>query len=98
MSYAIRLREEAEADLDEAASWYEDRRNGLGTEFLDAVARILTGISANPQRFPILYRNTHRALLSRFPYGIFYRVRGSTVVVLAVFHASRNPSVWKARI
>ena len=35
MSYAVRLRPEAELDLAGAASWYEQQRRGLGQEFLD---------------------------------------------------------------
>jgi plasmid stabilization system protein ParE len=97
MKYEIRLREEAEKDLDEAASWYEDRRNGLGMDFLDAVSSTFAEISANPNQFPTVHRGTHRALLAKFPYGVFFSVRGSNVDVLAVFHASRNPSVWRGR-
>lgn len=97
MKYQIRLREEAEQDLDDAASWYEDRRNGLGMEFLDAVSSAFTDISANPNQFPTVHRRTRRALLAKFPYGVFFVMRSSNIDVIAVFHASRNPRVWRGR-
>lgn len=97
MNYEIRLREEAEKDLYEAASWYENRNNSLGMDFLDAVSSTFAKISTNPNQFPAVLRGTHRALLAKFPYGVFFIVRGSVVDVVAVFHASRNPSVWRVR-
>ena len=54
-------------------------------------------ISENPLQFPILHRGTRRALLSRFPFGVFFRVKYQTIVVLAVMHASRNPVRWRDR-
>lgn len=37
MTLPVRISEEAEAEMAEAARWYETHRAGLGTEFLDAV-------------------------------------------------------------
>lgn len=97
MTYEIRLREEAEKDLYEAATWYERQRNGLGKDFLDAASSTFAKIATNPNQFPAVRRGTHRALLEKFPYGVFFVVRGSVVDVVAVFHASRNPSIWRTR-
>ena len=44
----IRLRPEAEADVSDAARWYEAQRSGLGSEFLDEVLRTLSSISEHP--------------------------------------------------
>ena len=33
----------------------------------------------------------------RFPYSIFYTAESQQIVVLAVFHARRDPAVWQAR-
>jgi hypothetical protein len=35
MTHFVRLRNEADRDLTDAASWYEQQRKGLGHEFLD---------------------------------------------------------------
>ncbi len=63
----IRLREEAEADLTEAAIWYQQQQRGLGCEFLDEVVSLLKSIQNHPRAYPIIHRKTLRALTSRFP-------------------------------
>jgi hypothetical protein len=51
-----------------------------------------------PGAFPILHRNTRRALIPRrFPYGLFYRIYGDTLVVVACMHAKQNPRRWQRR-
>jgi plasmid stabilization system protein ParE len=80
----LRLRAEAENDIYEAASWYENQRLRLGHEFLDAIEVSFVRISDNPLQFPVLYRDTRRALLSRFPFGVFFRLEGPTIVVMGI--------------
>src|SRR2546430_1014556 len=67
------LRPAAAADIEEAFLWYEDRESGLGHEFLEAVQSVLTNVGAQPRAYPVIHRNTRRALLRRFPYGLFNR-------------------------
>ena len=97
MTSVLRLREEAENDIHDAAGWYESQRIQLGHEFLDEIEALFSRISENPLQFPILYRGIRRALLSRFPFGVFFRVEDERIVVLAVMHASRNPVRWRDR-
>ncbi len=89
------LRPAAAADVEDAWRWYEERREGLGDEFLEVVRAALESIRAHPDSAPVVYRDVRRQLLRRFPYGLFYRVIGGQVVVVACFHAKRNPRVWR---
>lgn len=91
------FRPAAAADLEDAFRWYERRRAGLGTEFLDDVARAMAEIGDWPLRFPVVLRETRRALLSRFPFGVYYRVLPDRILVVACLHVSRDPARWKAR-
>nr|VFJ56368.1 MAG: Plasmid stabilization system protein ParE [Candidatus Kentron sp. FW] len=93
----VHLRPEAEVDIEEAATWYAQQRDGLGDEFLDEVSRAFTLLADNPCMYPIIYRDTRRALIHRFPFGVHYRVEESTIVVVAVMHGSRHPKRWKDR-
>ena len=93
----IRLREEAEADLYEAALWYQQQQRGLGNDFLDEVYKSLQFIQQHPLAYPIVHRDTRRALTNRFPFGIFYRVEHEFIVVFAIMHASRHPRSWQNR-
>jgi plasmid stabilization system protein ParE len=92
------LRPQAEADIVEARSWYEQRRTGLGREFLDGVQAVLVAVAERPTQYPVVYRDVHRALVRRFPYGIFYVPTGDDIFVVACFHAKRDPALLTDRI
>ena len=68
----IVVRPAAAADIEDAFVWYEQRRSGLGLEFLKTVDEALAAIQRGPQLHPVIHRNTRRALLRRFPYGLYY--------------------------
>jgi hypothetical protein len=53
VSCALIIRPEAEADLAEGFDWYEQRRSGLGNEFLNEVNTLLRQIEANPLGHPL---------------------------------------------
>jgi plasmid stabilization system protein ParE len=97
MTYRVRLRDEAERDLADAASWYERQRTRLGHEFLDDVQSLLDRIAEQPLTFPIVRRNSRRAVMSRFPFCVYFAVEATTIVVLAIIHGSRHPRRWKSR-
>lgn len=91
------VRPAAAADLDDAFRWYEERRVGLGHRFLASVERTLLEVAEAPGRYRVVHRETRRAHVVHFPYGIFYRVIENEVVVVACFHASRSPRRWSGR-
>lgn len=93
----VRLRPEAEADVSDAARWYEAQRSRLGSEFLDEVLRTLSSISEHPDLYPRVSGDVRRAVIRRFPFGVFYVMDESEVVVLAVMHGRRAPARWKSR-
>jgi plasmid stabilization system protein ParE len=97
VTLAVRLRAEAEQDLADAATWYETQMPGLGHQFLDEMLATFSSVSDSPLIYPIVHRNTRRALTHRFPFGIYYRIEKTEIVVLAVMHGSRNPHRWKIR-
>ena len=92
------VRPAAAADIEEAYLWYESRRIGLGEEFLAAVDLLLGEILAHPTAYQVIHREARRALLRRFPYALFYRIYGETVVVLACMQGRRDPKRWMNRI
>ncbi|WP_368428830.1 type II toxin-antitoxin system RelE/ParE family toxin [Sulfuricaulis sp.] len=96
MTLEVRLRPEAEQDLADAATWYEEQRQGLGHEFLDEVLTMLTSIAETPLMYPDVHRNTRRAVIHRFPFSVYFRLEDATIVVIAVMHGSRNPRRWKS--
>ena len=89
---------DAEADLADAVAWYQLAGKGLEQEFIRAFDARLAVICRNPAQYPIVFQRVRRALLRKFPYGIFYFVVDDAVVVFACFHTSRNPQDWQSRI
>jgi plasmid stabilization system protein ParE len=55
-------------------------------------------MSASPRQFPVVFKNVRRALLRRLPYSLFFVVEDETLLVIARFHASRDPLQWQKRI
>jgi plasmid stabilization system protein ParE len=90
VSWHVTIRSEADADLRSARDWYEQRRDGLGNEYLLAIADAMMTLEESPERHSIYYRDFRRLLVERFPYKIFYRIEGADVIVHRVLHASRS--------
>ena len=90
MSWHVSIRPAAKADLQQARDWYEQRREGLGDEFLIAVAETIIKLEESPQKFSIYYREFRRALVDRFPYKIFFTLEADAVIIFRILHAARN--------
>ena len=91
------VRPAAAADIDEAFLWCQSQRPGLGHEFLAAADMLIDAIAEHPLRYPVVRRNTRRALLRRFPYAMYFRIYDDVVVVVACMHGRRNPRRWQVR-
>lgn len=98
VKYDVIVRPEAEQDLKEAFSWYEDKRIGLGFEFLLQVDAGINFIKRSPELHPIEYQGTKKHLIKRFPYKIIYLVKEENIIVLAVLHGKRSPDLLRNRI
>ncbi len=86
----------ARADALEARAWY-DRQAGLGREFVSALEATLARIAASPQHFAEVRQGIRKANLSRFPYSVLFESKQDSILVVAVFHAKRDPLVWRSR-
>src|SRR5262245_31424579 len=99
MSYQLFVRPEVEADIAEAAAWYEQHEESLGTDFIRTVRNAMRQLPHNP----LLYRLRHRRLgirwfyPPRYPYRIVYRIEGQSIVVLALLHAKQHDRHWRKR-
>jgi plasmid stabilization system protein ParE len=95
MTAELIIAPEAEQDVLQAYEWYEDRRRGLGDEFLDCVDACIQGICRMPELYAKVYEEFRRALLRRFPYALFYEYTGRKVTVYCIFHTSQDPEKWR---
>jgi len=88
---------EAEAELQHARTWYDSIRPELGDRFARAVEETVDAIAKQPLQFPVVHRGRRRAGVRRFPYGIFFDFQEHQILVIACFHAKRNPKRWQSR-
>lgn len=87
----------ADADVVAAFGWYENETPGLGGEFLDELRAAYGRIADGSLKYRDLRSGIRRALLRRFPYAVYFAVEESTIVILAVLHAHRDPAAWQGR-
>jgi plasmid stabilization system protein ParE len=97
MKSIVHFRPDAENDIANAAAWYEIQKTGLGSEFLDEVLSTCNSIAENPELYPLVHRKARRAVIHKFPFGIYYRIENGLVTIVAVLHGSRDPNRWKSR-
>lgn len=97
MSLKVSFLRAANAELVEASAWYEGRRPGLAFEFMSEIEHCISQAASNPHQFAFVHSDIHRAIARRFPYCVYFRAEPERIVILAVFHSSRNPAVWQER-
>ena len=88
---------EADAELKEALARYESVRLELAQRFAEAVADTIEKIAAAPLHYAVVEKERRRAGVRRFPYGIFFLLKETRIVVIACFHGRRNPRHWQLR-
>jgi len=82
---------QAQRDFDSTYWCYEDQYQGLGKEFARCVDAKISEIQRFPEQFQIIYKDrVRRALVSRFPYSVFYVVKPEVLSIFAIQRQSRK--------
>lgn len=103
MTKPLRLDREAEEELAEAVSWYQERAPVLARRFVLAIRRAFERIAEHPAAWPPA-RHVPPALgaracwLRRFPYAVVYLELDDMVRVLSIMHGKRAPAYWQSRV
>ena len=91
------LRRVAEQELATSFEWYEKEQAGLGAEFLATIEEYFQRIVDHPEWFPEVRGTVRRAVVRRFPFVIHFLIEPERIVILSIFHTSRDPERFKAR-
>lgn len=91
------LRKEAEEDIRTAYEWYEQQRKQLGRAFVVEIDRIFEVIEEQPDAYTQCFKSIRRALCKKFPYAVYFTRKNSDIIVLAVLHQRRQPTMWQNR-
>jgi plasmid stabilization system protein ParE len=102
MTHRLIVLDDAEAELEDAARWYEAQRPGLGREFRAAVAEAMDRLTETPGvALPVPSVSpevgARCVFVKRFPYSIVFFVHGQEMWVVAFAHHHRRPGYWRNR-
>lgn len=92
------IRPEAEAEVIEAATWYEQKNRTLAARFAQEFRSTLAKVVNNPLQYQIVEDEIRRAPVAGFSYGILYVASDDEVVILSCFHGRRDPARWRERL
>jgi len=88
---------EVESDLNKGESFYELQEFGIGKYFRDCIISDIESL--------YLYAGIHtkhlkayRLLSKRFPYAIYYIIKGNNAIVVAVLDMRRDPQSIKYQL
>jgi plasmid stabilization system protein ParE len=94
LSLAVVYRPKVGRDLAAGFEYYERQGAGLGERFLAAMESAFDAIERYPTMFSSVHGDVRRAIVTGFPYAVFYRVEKQRTVVLTVLHTARDPKLW----
>ena len=102
MKRPVRIGAGAQAEMAEAARWYEAQRSGLGRDFLRSVGLVIARVEAAPRTGSpvsgIADTDIRQVLVRRFPYHVVYIELPDRAQVLAIAHHLRHPRYWIGRV
>jgi hypothetical protein len=100
---AFRVDPVAQDEFGEAAVWYERQREGLGSEFITEINRVLTRIHHEPAftTAPIATVPNgvvRREFVDRFPYVVVFVETAEVRKVIMIRRGSSHPARWRSRL
>ncbi len=95
--YKVIITHLAKQDIKGAANWYNSKQQGLGNRFTTVIREKVDFLKREPLAVATRYDEIKTAVIDTFPFMIHYAIHKAenSIVILAVLHTSRNPSIWK---
>ena len=89
---------DAEAELEEAAHYYDARAAGLGQAFLEEVRSAVEAVLSHPEAAPVVRGTIRCKTIRRFPYNLLYSIEPDRIRIHVVMHKRRRPGYWIDRL
>jgi hypothetical protein len=98
MPYTLKKLPEAGIEANTAAAWYEQKKTGLGFDFLDRIDDAIVVILQNPFRYARRFGDVRRAPVRHFRfYGVYYFIQREDVAIISIFNDRQDPSRLRER-
>jgi plasmid stabilization system protein ParE len=94
----IRLRLEAELEIEDAFERYREESKSLADRFLDDIDLSLRNIRSAPRLYPPYTHKTRRRVLGSFPFSVIYQEKEDVILIVAIAHAKRREGYWAKRL
>ncbi|NYI80098.1 type II toxin-antitoxin system RelE/ParE family toxin [Nocardioides panzhihuensis] len=103
MRSAFDFHPEARAEFAADVDWYDDREDGLGGRFAQAVRAAIDAAVEDPEAWARWQGwdrepSVHAKGVAGFPYRVVYVVNQDVLTIVAVAHAKRRPGYWRDRV
>lgn len=93
----LSYRPEVEDDVVDAVAWYDDKRAGLGNEFLLEYLAAIQRICDNPLLFAVAANGLRPCRVKRFSYIVHFDLDGNNILVVALMGGGRDNSAFVHR-
>jgi hypothetical protein len=84
--------DDAAEDIESGKKFYDSRESGIGDYFVESILSDLSSLALYSGIHPVHF-GFHRMLSKRFPFGIYYEIKGETACVYAILDMRRDP-LW----
>lgn len=90
--WRLSYRPEIEDDVVDAVMWYDEKRPGLGDEFVTEFVAAIRRIQVNPLLFAVAKNGLRPCRIKRFTYIIHFEVDGFDILIVALMSGGRDDS------
>lgn len=97
MNHEIILHADAQAEILQALTWYDERSRVAARAFVQELNSTVILADRSPETWPRSHGDTRHIVFPRFPFKLVFRMRGETIEIVAVAHHRRRPSYWHNR-
>ncbi len=95
--YRVVLTRSAARDIRDAYEYLRERSPQAALQFESEVTTALDALRERAHEFGVWRDFLRRIPLRRFPHGFLYEMNEAEVIVVALAHPRREPTIWSRR-
>lgn len=94
----LKLHPKAEDELIQALAYYGNINSNLKNDFIFSLESVFEKIVSFPGLYQYETKVSQKVVMQKFPYVILYEKYLDVIMILAIFHTSRNPNILQDRM
>ena len=95
--YKLSISPFAKQDIQEIVTYYDTINKKITNTFLVDLEKCFSQITQSPLSFQKRLGSIRGLFLKSLSIGVYYKLYQKNIIVIAVLHTSRNPTLWKKR-